>query len=105
MHFLCLSFMYYRKLSSSEIEPLSELTIAYWMFLSFASFLLAFSMNGLAISNIMLTGKNITQLDMLKGQFIWGDKHGLHPNPFDLGYLTNWNDVFNGDYWLFWWPT
>lgn len=33
------------------------------------------------------------------------DKHGTHPNPYDLGALTNLNIVFGGDYWLFWWPS
>ena len=62
-------------------------------------------MNGLAISNLLLVSKNITQLDMLKGQFRYNDKHKTHPNPFDLGVFSNFNSVFNGDYWLFWWPT
>lgn len=41
---------------------------------------------------------------MLKGIFLMNDKHGTHPNPYDLGALTNINTVFGGDYWLFWWP-
>lgn len=75
------------------------------MFLTFFSFLLAFSMNGLAFSNLLLVSKNITQLEMLKGHFRWSDKHGTHPNPYDLGALSNFNSVFDGNYWLFWWPT
>ena len=42
---------------------------------------------------------------MLKGHFRWKDKHGTHPNPYDLGCLTNFNIIFHGNYWLFWWPT
>lgn len=41
---------------------------------------------------------------MLKGIFLFKDKHGTHPNPYDLGIFTNFNIVFGGDYWLFWWP-
>ena len=75
------------------------------MLLFIMSFLLSFSMNGLFVSNVMLVYKNITQLDMLKGLLRFQDKHGTHPNPFDLGCLTNFNTVFFGAYWLFWWPT
>lgn len=84
---------------------MSELAITIWMILTFIAFLLSFSMNGLAISNIMIAGKNVTQIEMLKGTFIFRDKHGMHPNPYDLGFFTNLNNIFGGDYWLFWWPT
>lgn len=33
------------------------------------------------------------------------DKHGTHPNPYDIGFFSNINSVFGGDYWLFWLPT
>ena len=62
-------------------------------------------MNGLWISNLIMACKNITQLDLLKGNFRFQDKHGTHPNPFDLGPFSNINSVFNGDYWAFWWPS
>lgn len=75
------------------------------MLLTCVAFLLSFSMNGLAISNIMLASKNITQIDVLKGIFRFKDKHGTHPNPYDLGFFANLNNVFGGDYWLFWWPS
>jgi hypothetical protein len=42
---------------------------------------------------------------MMKGIFFLNDRHQTHPNPYDLGYLTNWNIVFGGNYWLFWWPS
>lgn len=64
------------------------------MILTGISFLLTLSMLGLAISNLYLVTKNITQLDLMKGQFKIQDKHGLHPNPFDLGFFTNLNLVF-----------
>ena len=69
------------------------------------SFLLSLSMNGLWISNLTMVAKNITQLDLLKGQFSFQNKHGTHPNPYNLGILSNFNSVFGGDYWWFWWPS
>jgi len=51
-------------------------------------------MIGLAVSNLYMAAKNITQLDLMKGQFKIQDKHGLHPNPFDLGFFTNLNIIF-----------
>ena len=68
------------------------------------SFLLSLSLNGLFWSNLILVAKNITQLDLLKGQFRMSDKHGTYPNPYNLGILSNFNSIFNGDYWLFWLP-
>ena len=41
----------------------------------------------------------------MKGHFRMSDNYGTHPNPFDLGGLTNFNTTFMGDYWLFWLPT
>jgi len=42
---------------------------------------------------------------MLKGTLRLNDKFGLHPNPYDLGGLTNLNSIFYSDKWLFWLPT
>lgn len=49
-------------MSAGKAEKISELAITGWMILSFISFFLSFSMNGLWISNIYLAGKNTTQL-------------------------------------------
>lgn len=38
------------------------MSVTIWMLLTFIAFLLSFSMNGLAISNILMAGKNITQI-------------------------------------------
>jgi hypothetical protein len=73
--------------------------------LSFVAFFLALSMCGLSISNIYMASKNITQLEMLKGNLRLNDKHGLHPNPYDLGALTNLKNLFDADKWTFWLPT
>lgn len=91
-------------MSAGKGEPISELVITAWMILSFCAFFLSISMSSLAIGNVYLAGKNITQIEMMKGIFFMNDKHGTHPNPFDLGFLSNLNSIFGGDYWLFWWP-
>jgi hypothetical protein len=62
IQFLVLSVVYYNQLSAGKAEKISELAITGWMILSFISFFLSFSMNGLWISNIYLAGKNTTQL-------------------------------------------
>ena len=33
---------------------------------------------------------------MLKGNLRLNDKHGTHPNPYDLGFFTNLNTIFSG---------
>jgi hypothetical protein len=97
--------LYYFQISAGKATKISEMEVVIWMILSFIAFFLTCSMGSLAIGNIYLGTKNITQLEMLKGIFFLNDKHGTHPNPFDLGFLSNLNIVFGGDYWLFWWPS
>jgi hypothetical protein len=75
------------------------------MILTGISFLLALSMLGLAISNIYMAGVNMTRMDLLKGSFKFNDRHGTHPNPYNLGFFANIASVFEGNKWLFWWPT
>ena len=62
-------------------------------------------MGGLSVSNLFLITKNITQLDLMKGQFKIQDNNGLHPNPFDLGFFTNLNLILYSDKWIVWCPT
>jgi hypothetical protein len=62
-------------------------------------------MVSLALGNIVTLGKNITQIDMLKGTFKMTDKDGTHPNPYNLGFLTNLANHFEGELWKIWWPT
>ena len=76
-----------------------------FMFLILMSFLLSFNMNGLFISNLILACKNFTQLDIIKGSFKFIDSKGIYPNPYNLGVFSNYNSIFDGDYWLFWWPS
>jgi hypothetical protein len=83
---------------------MTEGIVTLWLFLTFISFLLALSMCGLSISNIAMASKNITQLEMMKGHFKFSDKHGLNPNPYDLGCFTNLNYIFGSDNWTFWLP-
>jgi hypothetical protein len=59
---MVLSVVYYYQLADGKASKISELTVTIWMILSFFSFFLALSMNGLWISNMYLAGKNITQL-------------------------------------------
>lgn len=42
---------------------------------------------------------------MLKGLFSFIDKDGSKPNPFDLGFTTNYATFFEGHSWLFWFPS
>lgn len=44
-------------------------------------------------------------MDLLKGTFRFNDTEGDHPNPFDLGRLSNFNSIFQKQAWLFWFPT
>lgn len=76
-----------------------------FILLTLISFLLSFNMNGLFISTLILALKNFTQMDIIKGSFKFIDSQGTYPNPFNLGLFSNYNSIFNGDYWLFWWPS
>lgn len=105
LNFLIFSIKYYFDMKSEKVSPLSEGEITIWLFLTFFSFLLALSMLGLAIGNVYSAMKNITQLEMLKGVIRLNDKYGMHPNPYNLGALTNLNTIFDSDKWLFWFPT
>ncbi len=37
--------------------------------------------------------------------FVFNDKQGLYPNPYDLGPLTNYNTLMEGEAWTFWFPS
>jgi hypothetical protein len=76
-----------------------------WVLLTICSFILTLSMLGLTISNLLMALKNITRMDLLKGTFRFNDTEGDHPNPFDLGRLSNFNSIFQKQAWLFWFPT
>jgi hypothetical protein len=105
VQFFVLSIVYYFKMSAGKTQQISELSIVLWMVLTFISFLLSISLTGLTLSSIVLASKNMTQIEIIKGLFVFRDPTNTRPNPFDLGLLSNLNSVFNGDYWLFWWPT
>lgn len=92
--FLIFSIKYYFDIKAEKVAPLTEGEITIWLFLTFFSFFLALSMCGLALSNIYIAMKNITQLEMLKGTLRLNDKYGTHPNPYDLGPFTNLNTLF-----------
>lgn len=75
---------------------MTENEVSAWVFLTATSFILAMCMISLALGNIVTLGKNITQIDMLKGTFKMTDKDGTHPNPYNLGFLTNLANHFEG---------
>lgn len=72
----------------------SESAVTVWMILTVISFLLALSMIGLGVSNLIMAAKNLTRMDLLKGSFRFIDKDGTSPNPFDLGVITNLSTLF-----------
>lgn len=79
---------------STGVNTLTEGEVGTWMFLTAASFILFLSMLGLTFSNLYSITKNVTRIDMMKGAFLLNDKEGTHPNPFDLGTLTNYSTLF-----------
>lgn len=90
---------------STGVNTLTEGEISTWMFLTASAFILTLSMLGLTISNLVTLTKNITRIDMMKGTFRFSDKEGFYPNPFNLGAITNYANIFEGQLWTFWWPT
>jgi hypothetical protein len=96
LQFFCLSIYKYFRMMSTGVNDLSEGEINAWMFLTAAAFVLTLSMLGLTISNLVTLMKNITRIDMMKGTFKFSDKEGFYPNPFNLGTLTNYSNIFEG---------
>jgi len=66
------------------------------MVLTLFAFLLTFSMVGLFTNGLFVMAKNITQIDLMKGNYRLNDKDGTHPNPFDFGPFTNISLLFDG---------
>ena len=64
------------------------------MGLTLISFGLAFSMLGLAITSLAYTAKNVTKIDLLKGTFRMSDPLNINPNPYHLGILSNFCNIF-----------
>ena len=73
---------------------MSDNEVSLWMLLTLVSFVLSLVELSLTASGIQLLWKNIAYIDVIKGVFHLNDKHGLHPNPFDLGVFTNFNTLF-----------
>jgi hypothetical protein len=67
IQFLVLCVDFYFRLANGSVAKLSEGEIVVWMILGFFSFLLSISMSSLAIGNVYMAGKNVTQLEMMKG--------------------------------------
>ena len=66
---------------------------------------LLLAMLGLFGVSIAYVSKNITKIDLLKGTFKFSDPQNLAPNPYDLGALSNFANVFEGNVWKWWIPT
>lgn len=90
---------------SKGANPYSQIVVVAWMILTIIAFGLALAMLGLAFSSLVYVAKNITKIDLMKGTFRMNDPKRLHPNPFDLGKITNFATVFEGQAWTWWLPS
>lgn len=84
---------------------MTENEISVWMLLTLSSFVFMLIGFGLTLSGVQFFWKNITYIDLLKGTFVFNDKQGLYPNPYDLGPLTNYSTLMEGEAWTFWFPS
>jgi hypothetical protein len=75
------------------------------MVLALISFGLSSAMLGLCAVSLVYTSRNVTKIDLLKGTFKLKDTQNLSPNPYDLGVVSNFGDVFEGSAWTWWLPT
>jgi len=66
------------------------------MMIAFADFIMTLGLLSLFFGNLYILTKNVTKIDLLKGDFMLQDREGMHPNPFDLGFLTNYAVIFEG---------
>ena len=70
--------------------------MSFWMTIALIDFFMTLDLFSLFFGNLFTLTKNITKIDMLKGTFIVFDKEGMNPNPYDLGFLTNYALIFEG---------
>lgn len=52
------------------------------------------AMLGLFGVSMAYVSKNITKIDLLKGTFKFNDPQNLSPNPYNLGLISNFANVF-----------
>lgn len=104
LQFVVLSIRFYIRMVTGEAEKLSEGLLTLWMVLTVVIFVCAVSMLGLCISNLIMLSRSLTRIDLLKGTFLFRDYEGTSPNPYDLGLLANFYNLFGNDCWMFWWP-
>jgi hypothetical protein len=76
-----------------------------WILLTMAAFGLSMAMLGLFLTSLAYTSRNITKIDILKGTFKLSDPQNTMPNPFDLGVISNFANIFEGNVWTWWLPT
>ena len=67
-----------------------------WITIAVTVSIMTFGLLSLFFGNMYTLTKNITKIDLLKGNFALQDKLGMFPNPFDLGCITNFATVFSG---------
>lgn len=60
---------------------------------------------GLLVTNMIMIGRNVTRMDLMKGTFRFNDAEGTKPNPFNLTFIANYVALFKHEGWLFWWPS
>ena len=41
----------------------------------------------------------------MKGKFAFRDRLNIKPNPYDLGVISNYSTIFEGQSWTWWWPS
>ena len=66
------------------------------MLLTLHNFIFILFYGGLTLNAALFLLKNVTYVELLKGMFKWSDKDGLMPNPYDLGFISNYASVFGG---------
>ena len=60
---------------------------------------------GLTLNALLFQSRNVTYVELMKGTFKYTDSDGVCPNPYDLGFLTNFATIYEGEQWTFWLPT
>jgi hypothetical protein len=100
-----LSIKKYITVLNTQTNSMSENEVSVWMLLTLNAFIFVLFFAGLTLNAVLFFWKNVTYVELLKGIFMFNDKTGLNPNPYDLGLLTNFSNFFSGELWTFWLPT
>ena len=93
---MALSITKYINVLNTQVNLMSENEVSIWMLLTLNSFIFVLFFAGLTLNGILFHWKNVTYVELLKGTFMFNDKAGFNPNPYDLGLLTNFGETFYG---------